>query len=98
MIKWAQSTLQETGDLAEDPLDSRTQYHHEEPSHVFLASKPMIPMHCYMVQYFDLQTYSEAMINPLWEASMQEEYDSLLKNQTWDLVPLPPGKKIFRSK
>jgi hypothetical protein len=26
---------------------------------------------------------------------MQEEYNSLLKNQTWDLVPLPAGTKIF---
>jgi hypothetical protein len=27
---------------------------------------------------------------------MQEEYKSLLKNQTWDLVPLPAGRKLVR--
>jgi hypothetical protein len=34
--------------------------------------------------------------NPLWKASMQKEYDSLLENQTWNLVPLPPERNIFR--
>jgi hypothetical protein len=49
-----------------------------------------------MVQYFDPHIYSEAMGNPLWEAAMEKEYDSLLENQTWDLVPLPPGRKLVR--
>jgi hypothetical protein len=48
-----------------------------------------------MVQYFDPQIYSEALGNPLWEASVQEEYESLLENHTWDMVPLPPARKIF---
>jgi len=28
-----------------------------------------------------------------WEIAMQEEYDSLLVNNTWSLVPLPKGRK-----
>jgi hypothetical protein len=36
--------------------------------------------------------------NPLWEATMKEEYDSLLENRTWDMVPLPPGRKFARCK
>jgi hypothetical protein len=27
---------------------------------------------------------------------MQKEYNSLLENQTWDLVPLPSGRKLVR--
>ncbi len=28
-----------------------------------------------------------------WECAMQEEYDSLMTNNTWTLVPLPGGRK-----
>jgi hypothetical protein len=49
-----------------------------------------------LVQSLDPQSYGEAAENPFWESTMQEEYNSLLENQTWDLVPLPSGRKIFR--
>lgn len=29
---------------------------------------------------------------------MQEEYSSLMRNHTWDLVPLPKGRKLVRCK
>jgi hypothetical protein len=54
MPKKAQTTLQEVGNLAWNPLDLRmTRSHHEEPSHVLLASEPTIPMHLHMVQSTD---------------------------------------------
>jgi hypothetical protein len=71
MPKWEQSTLQEEGNLAGDPLDSRrTRSQHVEPSHVLSASETMMPMHFYMVQSSDPHTYSEVVGNPLWEVSM----------------------------
>jgi hypothetical protein len=95
--KRAQFTLQVLGVLIGNPLDlRRTQSHHEEPSHVLSSSEPTMPMHCYMVQYSDPHTYSKVVGNPLWKEAMQKEYDSLLKNQTWDLVPLPLERNIFR--
>ena len=39
-----------------------------------------------------------------WEAAMQEEYDSLMANGTWELAPLPKGRRsvgckwVFRTK
>jgi hypothetical protein len=81
MPKWAQSTLQASYNLAGDPLDSRrTRSQHVDHSHVLLASEPTMPMHCYMVQSSDPHTYSEVAGNPLWEATMKEEHDSLLEN------------------
>ena len=29
---------------------------------------------------------------------MEEEYNSLIKNNTWNLVPLPKGRKVVRCK
>eukprot|EP00253_Pinus_taeda_P021981 PITA_21981 len=45
-----------------------------------------------------LTLFAEASGNPHWEAAMNEEYHSLLANDTWDLVPLPKGRKLVRCK
>jgi hypothetical protein len=96
MPKKAQTTLQAAGNLARNPLDSRmTRSQHEEPSHVLSTSEPAIPMHCYMVQSTNPQTYNRVVGNSLWKETMQKKYDSLLKNQTSHLVPLPPERNIF---
>jgi hypothetical protein len=49
-----------------------------------------------LVQSSDPQSYGDVAGNPFWESAMQEEYNSLLKNQSWDLVPLPYGRKLVR--
>jgi hypothetical protein len=46
----------------------------------------------------DLETFGEASGHPDWDISMNEEYCSLLANNTWDIVPLPKGRKIVRCK
>lgn len=46
-------------------------------------------------------TYKEAQSchkQKLWELAMQEELKSLHQNDTWDLVPLPKGKKAIPNK
>ncbi|XP_071681864.1 uncharacterized protein [Lolium perenne] len=45
-----------------------------------------------------------ALRDPHWRAAMQEEYDALQRNRTWELVPRPPranvitGKWVFKHK
>jgi hypothetical protein len=50
---------------------------------------------------YESATYSEAIAcsdREKWIAAMQDEMQSLEKNCTWDVVPLPKGKKHVRCK
>ena len=40
----------------------------------------------------------EAMEDPKWTQAIKEEMEALMKNKTWNLVPLPRGKKIVGCK
>ena len=44
----------------------------------------------------DPKTFEEASGHQDWDEAMNEEYRSLLANDTWDLVPLPKGRKLVR--
>jgi hypothetical protein len=97
MPKKAHTTLQETDNLAGNQLDLRmTPSQHEDLSHVLSTLELAMTMHFYMVQSTDPQNYNRVLGNPLWKVAMQKEYDSLLQNQTWNLVPLPPERNNFR--
>ena len=47
------------------------------------------------------ETYKQAVYSPLakeWLGGIREELDSLNKNNTWKLMPLPAGRKALKSK
>jgi len=55
----------------------------------------------YHVQQKEPITVKEALTgkeSEKWYKAMREEYDSILKNQTWELVDLPKGKKAIDCK
>lgn len=39
-----------------------------------------------------------ALRDPHWKEAMQEEYDALVANCTWRLVPRPPGAHVITGK
>ena len=44
----------------------------------------------------DPKTFEEASGHPDWDEAINEECLSLLANNTWDIVPLPKGRKLVR--
>jgi hypothetical protein len=46
----------------------------------------------------DLETFAEASSHPNCDTAMNEEYHSLMVNDTWDLAPLPKGRNLVRCK
>ncbi len=44
------------------------------------------------------KTFEEAIKNPGWVKSIQDEMQSLLDNKTWTLVDSPKGRKIVKNK
>ena len=54
-----------------------------------------------MTNYGEPECYEEAMqveTRKKWEQGMDEEMDSLVRNQTWDLVQLAVGKMALQNK
>ena len=51
-----------------------------------------------VVQDVEPTCFDEAIGNVSWEKAMDEEMAALYGNETWDLVPLPEGKKAIGCK
>ena len=42
-----------------------------------------------LLTHVEPTTSKQALADPKWKDAMQQEYDALLANQTWELVKLP---------
>jgi hypothetical protein len=68
--KWAQTTLQDVGDLVGDTTDTRrTQFDFEEPPLALTSTEPLPPRNIFLVQCLDPQSYGEATRNPFSKSS-----------------------------
>jgi hypothetical protein len=43
-------------------------------------------------------TFDEVVKHKVWKDAMIEEYESILKNDVWEVVPRPQGKSVVTSK
>jgi hypothetical protein len=43
-------------------------------------------------------SFEKAASQQVWKDAMMEEYQSIMKNDVWDMVPTPEGKSVVTSK
>jgi hypothetical protein len=84
---------------SEDPICTPPPYLHRSTQVRSLTSH-LQDFHCFhaLATLHEPHSFHEASTNPLWQATMKEELDALHKNNTWDLVDLPPGKSVVGCK
>jgi hypothetical protein len=47
---------------------------------------------------FEPSTFEEATSRQVWRDAMMEEYNSIMKNDVWEVVPRPEGKSVVTSR
>ena len=47
---------------------------------------------------FDPSTFQEATNQQVWREAMVEEYDSIMRNDVWEVVSRPKGKSVVTSR
>jgi hypothetical protein len=87
--KWVRSTQEAIGNIVGDPSDQRRTHSQFQRASSLLAQ---------VSKTHDPDTFAKASGHPDWDAIMNEEYHSLMVNDTWDLAPLPKGRKLVRCK
>ena len=65
---------------------------------LFYASNHPICMSTRVLNCVEPRNFSQAILSQEWQHAMQVEYDALIANDTWDLVPQPVEQNIIRTK
>ena len=95
-LKWETYTIQLAGELTRNPRDSRRTRSHLESA---VSVKDIFFVDKYFIMHeSDPNTYEDACEDPKCQTTMKEEFHSLQKNDTWDLVILSPWRKLFKCK
>ena len=94
---WAQQTLSFAGDNignSDDPRRTRSDFQRE--SIALSCSDNLLYENFYLMIISDPKSYYHAWNDRRWQVAMDEEMNSLKKNTTWEIVSLPPGRKLVQ--
>ena len=94
--KWEENTIHAAGELAGNLSDTRRT--RSQFQSALCMKDPLFDDKCYLMVESDPQTYEDATYDPRWKTTMKEEFSSLQKNNTWELVDLPLRRKLVQCK
>ena len=94
--KWTTKTIHVAGELTGNPSDTRRTRSQFESA--FCVKDPIFDEKLYLMVESYPHTYEDSVKYPRWKTTMKEELCSLQKNDTWELVDIPPGRKLVQCK
>jgi hypothetical protein len=89
--RWFQETLKEAKENV------------GEPKSQIRESGPLVRLGAYLALVTSIkdskpQTFAQAVDHQVWREAMVEKYDSIVRNDVWDVVPRPVGKSVVTSR
>ena len=99
LATWAKNTLSSVGKNIGNPADPRiTRSDFQRAGIVLSCHDSLFSETCYLMIGSDPNSYYHSQKYPRWKSAMDEEFNSLRKNATWELVSLRPGRKLVQCK
>ena len=96
---WARQTLSSAGDNIGNPDDPRrTRSDFQRAGIALYCNESLLLENCYLIIILYPKSYYNAQKDPRRKSAMDKEMNSLQKNATWELVSLPPGRKLVQYK
>ena len=89
--KWLQDTLREAHGSVGNP---RKAMRESTPPERFCSYIAMVSN----IRESEPSTFEEATGRQVWRDAMMEEYNSIMKNDVWEIVPRPEEKSVVTSK
>ena len=93
---------EEASGSIEDTIDEdETSSNRDHGTYIIGGNMPMMTSYMATDKIAAPTTYKQMLKSPqveLWKEAMRDEYRSLMKNGTWEVVPIPQGRNILSSK
>jgi hypothetical protein len=89
--RWFQETLKEAIENVGEP---KSQIRQRRPPVILGAYLALVTT----IRDIEPQTFTQAVDHHVWREAMVEEYNSIVRNDVWDVVPRPVGKSVVTSR